>query len=79
MKTLQELADFFGMIIAVDEGKDTYAYPSEPEIRTYGDEWQTDGYWFGGDQECHYIPNWMVKYDGKWEASLTFPNIPEGK
>lgn len=77
MKTLQELADFLDMIVAVDEDRDTYAYESVPIIRPYGDDWQDDGYWYS-DMNYH-IPLWMVKYNGKWEASLTFPNIPEGE
>ena len=46
MKTLQELADFLGMVVAVDEDGGAYAYEDEPTIRPYGDDWQADGYWY---------------------------------
>lgn len=72
MKTLQELADFLGMYIAMDEDREMYAYESEPAIRPYEDDWQTDGYWYSKRDE-HHIPSWMVSYDGSWESSLTFP------
>lgn len=78
MKTMQELADFLGMVVAIDEDGGAYAYEDEPTILPYGDDWQTDGYWYSKKIEYH-IPRWMVSYDGSWEASLTFPNIPEGK
>lgn len=71
MKTLQEFADFLGMIMAVDEDGDTYAYESEPEIRLH-DDWQEDGYWYSGD-DSHYISPYLINYDGRWEDSLTFP------
>lgn len=77
MKTLQELADFLGMIVAVTEDRSTYAYEAEPTMRPYGDDWLDDGDWYSkGFEYC--IPKWMVNYHGSWEDSLTFPNIVEG-
>jgi|GEM_PF-5032201 hypothetical protein len=75
MRTLQELANFLDLVVAVDEDGETWAYESTPRMYNsiFG---RHDGHWGNTEEspgESYRIPNGLVKYDGDWKDSLTFP------
>lgn len=65
-RTLQEIANFFDMAVAVDEDGQTYMHEAVPYIHRY--EWMNDG----TVSETPYCL--VAKYSGDWRESLTLPD-----
>ena len=64
-RTLQEIANFFDMAVAVDEDGQTYMHKAVPYIQGY--EWVND-------ETVFEIPYCLtVDYSGDWRESLTLP------
>ena len=66
-RTLQEIADFFGMAAAVDKNGQAALFSAVPERR--------DTWWMLHDDEDEYLdllPG-MFDYSGDWRDSLTLP------
>ena len=64
-RTLQEIANFFDMAVAIDEDGQTYMHKVIPHIQ--GHEWMNDKMLFE-------IPRCVVIYSGDWRESLTLPD-----
>ena len=66
-RTLQEIANFFDMAVAVDEDGRTYMHKAVPYIQG-GRGWLNDGMLFE-------LPHYLVEeYSGDWRESLTLPD-----
>ena len=64
-RTLQEIANFFDMAVAVDEDGQTYMHKVVPYLRDF--EWLND-------MEVFEMPYCLaVEYTGDWRDSLTLP------
>ena len=64
-RTLQEIADFFDMALAMDKSGRWYLYEEEPKVCETSETWsRAAGY---------YVSRWMVDYSGDWRDSLTLP------
>ena len=66
-RTLQEIANFFDMAVAVDEDGRTYMHKAVPYIQG-GRGWLNDGMLFE-------LPHYLVEdFSGDWRESLTLPD-----
>ena len=64
-RTLQEIANFFDMALAMDENGSWYLYTAKPVLM--GDRWNGNGNIFCG------LSRDLVDYSGDWRDSLTLP------
>ena len=64
-RTLQEIANFFDMIVAVDGDGEVYMHDTAPELQ--GIEWVSPRTMFE-------FPCRLVNYHGDWRESLTLPD-----
>lgn len=63
--TLQEIADFFGMALAMDEDGSWYLYTAKPSL--------ANGRWRGNGNILCGLSRDLVDYSGDWRESLTLP------
>ena len=64
-RTLQEIANFFDMAVAVDEDSKIYMHKVIPYFQ--------DIEWMSGDFMLQ-LPRCLVNYSGDWRESLTLPD-----
>jgi len=64
-RTLQEIADFFGMALAMDEDGSWYLYTAKPSL--------ANGRWCGNGNILCGLSRDLVDYSGDWRESLTLP------
>ena len=65
-RTLQEIANFFDLAVAVDEDGQTYMHKIVPYLRDF--DWLND-------DEVFELPYCLVAdYSGDWRESLTLPD-----
>lgn len=64
-RTLQEIADFFGMALAMDEDGSWYLYTAKPSL--------ANGRWCGNGNILCGLSRDLVDYSGDWRDSLTLP------
>lgn len=63
--TLQEIADFFDMALAMDEDGSWYLYTAKPSL--------ANGRWCGNGNILCGLSRDLVDYSGDWRDSLTLP------
>ena len=67
-RTLQEIANFFGMAVAIDEDGRTYMHKAVPYI-------QGGRGWLNNGMLLFELPHYLVEeYSGDWRESLTLPD-----
>ena len=64
-RTLQEIADFFDMALAMDEDGSWYLYTAKPSL--------ANGRWCGNGNILCGLSRDLVDYSGDWRDSLTLP------
>ena len=64
-RTLQEIANFFDMALAMDEDGSWYLYTAKPILM--GDHWNENGNIFCG------LTRELIDHSGNWRNSLTLP------
>lgn len=74
-KTLKELANIFGMVVAVDMDGEAWAFSGVPVIDR--EIWRNNEAHYG--QGAFEIPKKLVEFDGNWKDSLTLPDGWEEK
>lgn len=71
-KTLKELANMFGMVVAVDQNGEASCFGHIPVM--YLDEgiWANSPKHYG--EETYLLPPHLIDFDGDWRDSLTMPD-----
>lgn len=64
-KTLQEIANFFDMAVAVDEDGDVFMHPTMPTRSSCN--------WYNHGEDIFPIESDLVEFSGDWRDSLTLP------
>ena len=64
-RTLQEIADFFDMALAMDENGSWFLYTAKPSL--------ANGRWCGNGNILCGLSRDLVDYSGDWRDSLTLP------
>jgi hypothetical protein len=73
-KTLKELANFLGRVVAVDANGNVESFAEEPRIDLHYGFWYLDEDDEDYDGFEYFIPPDLIDFTGNWRDSLTLPD-----